>query len=117
MQSALSQTQLSLREGNLYTGLAKEPVDPIVDIAADLRVQTRPISPDEQTKIKRPITKIQELHFGWRIPKNVVDIFSSLQQCLGDQIDIRTVSDANWDCDSGPWITKRPIDQMLTHEL
>src|SRR2546427_13039582 len=117
MQSALSQTQLSLREGNFDPVLPKQSVNPIVDIAADLRVQTGTISPDKQTKIQRPITETQELHFGWRIAEDVVDSFGGFHQRLGDQIDVRTVSYTNGNRDARVRVTVGPIDQRFTHEL
>src|SRR5712692_5875773 len=76
VKRSLTQAQFSLRKGDFNSRFAEKSFDTKVDVAADLRVQPRPVSPNQQAKIQRPIGKFQKLNFWWWISQDVVYSFS-----------------------------------------
>src|SRR2546427_170 len=65
------QTKLLGRKRNLDAGFAKEFVDAVIDVAADLRVHARAIGPDHQTEVHRKVAELQELNLWRRIVQHV----------------------------------------------
>src|SRR5438067_10972072 len=67
LQGAFAQAQFSLRKRNFNAGFAKQSFDAVIDVAANLGVQPRPVRPNEQTKVERPVAEFEELNFWRRI--------------------------------------------------
>src|SRR6185503_14657204 len=69
----------------------KQLRDPVVDVAADLRVTSRLVCPNKETEIQRVVAKLQKLHSRWRLTQNVIHVFRRFNERIRHELNVGIV--------------------------